>query len=259
MNRLISILTTATLALVICLTAVSAQASVAWTKLARQVGQNETHHEEAIRRLRQIKNLDHILIKALETSQRSLALDVITALELRDLVPELLQRVAADEDGFLVLTLNSLLTPENKSLILETYRENLRPDGLPIYSAAAIVAMMEPLARLGIPLPKKTVLSLFEHEFPEVRMAAFDYVRQQILRFRNRDHSDLVLKALLSNPIQLRIRAVYLIEELSTRPDLQFRLDPSAIRDACRNEKNPSLQKKCLALVKQESSDGAAR
>lgn len=252
MIRAFSLLRLCLLALSVWLLAAPSYASIHWTKLAKQVGQNEKHHDLAIRHLREIKNLDETLLKALETPQRSLALDVISALQLESMLPELLDRIAADEDGFLVLTLNSLLNSETKSLILDSYVENLNPDRPPVFSAAAIVAMLEPLGRLGIPLSKETLKKLFSHEYPEVKAAALDYVRMQVLRFSKRDHLDWIMKALKMNPVQMRVQAFFLIDELTTKPELAKLIDFNAVSEACQNEKNQSLQRKCLGIVQKQ-------
>src|SRR5688500_12482618 len=112
MSILAKLRKTIALTLGICLFALSAQAKSHWTAFARQVGQSEKTRVAALRELKQIKNLDKLLLKSLESPHKHLALDVIGALEMRDLIPELLLRIGADEDGFLTLTLNSLLNEE---------------------------------------------------------------------------------------------------------------------------------------------------
>lgn len=249
MIRFTSLLRILILSIAVWLPVAPAQAEVHWTKLARQVGQNEKNHALVIRRLRETKNLEQTLLKALETPQRSLALDVISALRMETMIPELLDRVAADEDGFLVLTLNSLLSQETKSRILDSYVENLNPGRPQIYSAAAIVAMMEPLSRLGVPLSKEILNTLFAHEYPEVKSAALEHVRLQILRYGKKENSDLIMKALKMNPAQIRVQAIFLIDELASKPELAKSISSSSVEEACNSEKNASLKKKCMGIA----------
>jgi HEAT repeat protein len=182
--------------------------SRSWTRLARQVGQTEKTRKSAMKKLREMKDLNSTLLKALDSQDRALALDVIANMQLNELVPELLTRLSSDEDGFLVLALNSLLNEKNKSLILNTYSEKLSPGRPAIYSAASVVAMLEPLGRLGTLLPRTTLAPLFSHDFPEVRMAALSYVRIMTLQHHNRQFMDLAYKALQSTPLQLRVQAL---------------------------------------------------
>lgn len=225
-----------------------------WTRLARQVGQSETSRSAALRALRDIKDLNPTFLqKALDGPHRALALDVISALELRQLIPDLLNRVSSDEDGFLVLAINSLLDEEHKDLVIKSYLERLDPSRPQIYSPAALVAMLEPLGRLGIPLSKETVGHLLEHEYPEVRSAALLYVRSQILNFNSRDYSALVVKALNSSPLQLRLQAMYLIDEMAKKPTTKSLLDLDTIAAACQKEKG-SVKDWCAGVVKKAKS-----
>src|SRR5688500_14939679 len=78
-------------------------ATPTWAEAARKAGQSETAQvrSEALAELRKEKNLDQKLIAALDTSDRYLALEAISALQMKKLVPELLDKVEKDKDGFL--------------------------------------------------------------------------------------------------------------------------------------------------------------
>ncbi len=217
-----------------------------WVRLARHVGENEKSHATAIRELKKIKDLDTILVKALETPERFHSLDVIAALKKTELIPQLLERVSADEDGFLVLTLNSLLNAETKNLILNTYLEKLKPERQVIHSAAAIVAMLEPLDRAGLMLPKETLASLFDHSYPEVRSSALSYVRAMILKGKRTDYQAYVLKALSSSPYQLRLQALALVEELGR---LEKPIDLSSVHALCEKDKNAHVRTRCAEVA----------
>jgi HEAT repeat protein len=220
----------------------------AWTRLARQVGQTEKTRLSAMKQLRETKDLNSILLKALDTRDRALALDVIANMRLEELVPGLLTRISSDEDGFLVIALNSMLNEKNKNLILNTYMEKLAPGRPAIYSAASLVAMLEPLGRLGIPLPHTTLTPLFTHDFPEVRMASLSYVRMMTLQHRNRIYVDFITKALQSTPQQLRVQALFLIDEMTKKPELKGKIDFPALTATCSKEKG-SLKDLCRGVM----------
>lgn len=240
-----------------------ASAGLPWTSLARQVGQSEKGRPEAIRQLRAMKDLNSVLLEALDSSHRALALDVISALHLKDLIPELLDRIDGDSDGFLVLTLNSLLAPDNKNTICEAYSRKITDDDLTDYSPGAIVAMLEPLGRLGIALTKPTVAVLLEHPYPEVKGATISYMRAMLLSSTgaatgSAAYAELLLRALTLKPYQVRLQSVSLIAELSRRGKFKSaETDGPLARlhnlqtalDHCQTEKSPSVKKQCFALI----------
>jgi hypothetical protein len=222
-----------------------------WPQLARQVGMGETEKTRlaAVRSLRAMKNLNTVLLEALETPNRSLALDVIAALDLNSLVPTLLERVSADEDGFLVLTLNSLLNNDNKANVLTAYADVIGNGRTRPASAAAIVGMLEPLGRLGIVLPKSTVSALLEHEFDEVRSATLLYVRVMTLTHGRYEYTQFGMKAFRSAPFQLRLQALFLMDEFTRRAEAKESVDIPAISNLCDKEKAPAVKTRCHDLV----------
>lgn len=227
----------------------AAGSSYHWTALARHVGQTERSRDAAIRELRKIKNLDQTLLKSIGTSQKPLALDVITALELTHLVPELLKKIDSDKDGFLVLTLNSLLSEKNKTSVIDRYLELLKPTRQSESSAPALVAMLEPLGRLGVSLSLESVEKLFEHSYPEVRSAALYYVRMMTLMKLDRSYLKFINKALSLSPYQVRLQALYVLDEMATKSEYKGALKPAALKERCKAEKKKFVREHCLKIA----------
>jgi hypothetical protein len=140
-------------------------AAKTWQELARHVGPAEGDRQEHIDQLLEIKDLDKTLIKAIGTPDQGLALDVISALKKKDLIPNLLTSLTLDDTGFLILTINVFIAKGNYDKIFKTYKDLLaKPD---LQSPANIIAMLEPLGRLGE--PHRHARSLSTHKTPVPR------------------------------------------------------------------------------------------
>lgn len=192
--------------------------AVHWTALARQVGQSETEAERtaAIRELRRLPDLSRVIRKALDTSERPLALEVISALEMQALIPELTDRAAIDRDGFTAVALNSMLTDRNKNRILKIYAARLQTD-LDRLSDAVIVAFMEPIGRLSYQLPRSTLVALKDHASPDVRASLLYYLRLMALRAHNEQNVDLVADLLQAPEYQVRLQAQSITSEMQAK------------------------------------------
>lgn len=230
-----------------------------WTQLARQVGQNETESANAIAKLKKIKNLQPTLLKALDTPLKPLALDVISALRMENLIPHLLERVNSDEDGFLVLTINSLLSNGTRDEILNAYIDNLDPLRISGFSPAALMAMLEPLGRAENTLPKDYIEELLAHDFPEVQSATLHYLRLRILRAGENAYSSFIMKSLQSPYSQIRLQSVYLIGEIKSKVANDRTIDLNKVMQACRAEKIEALKQKCLSVTHDQGMTPGAK
>ncbi|MCM2282849.1 MAG: hypothetical protein NDI61_13500 [Bdellovibrionaceae bacterium] len=221
-----------------------------WTQLARKVGISETEAErlQAIAALRADTKLSSNLIAALDSDNRLLALDVIVALSMREMVPELLSRITSDEDGFLTLNLNALLEEKNKDLIFSRYQEILKPAEIAQLSPAAIVAMLEPLGRAGFVLPRASVDELFRQAFPEVRAAVIYYVRMLALRHSRRDHVRVLSEALRAGEFQIRLQAISTLLEL-TRSSGRPPVTREKLTRRCEKESHPKVKRQCFWIL----------
>lgn len=226
-----------------------AEGAESWVARARKVGQSETPaaREGALRSLRKHKNLSAKLVKALDTSNRALALDVIAALPLKSLLPELQARVSSDPDGFLILALSSLIDETNKDSVLKTYTEALNDSDR--LSPGAIVAILEPLGRLGQPIENEIALKLWSHPYPEVRSSLLSYIRVTALTHKKRDYDAIALKGLRASEFQLRLQTISFLNELTTAGSTPL-LKVSELEKHCQKERSVRIKSQCLSFLR---------
>jgi hypothetical protein len=230
-----------------------ASAADRWTVLARKVGQSEEQRASAIRELKRMPNLSASLRKALYTSERPLALEVISALELRGMMPELIELVPTDRDGFVTLALNSMMTDKNQSFILDTYIDLLDPKYQSSLSASAIMAMLEPLGRVGIKLSRPTLTALKKNPSPEIRGSLLYYIRIMALRNRVFENLDLVTEMTKAEEFQLRLQAISVSAEIlsevkspTVHQALKSREDLNGL---CSQESDSKIKDVCLSFL----------
>lgn len=237
-------------ALFVALISQDATARTSWTYRARRVGMGETvaAREAALSSLRKEKNLSAKITAALDSKNRALALDVITALPLKNLVPELQSRAASDPDGFLILALSALLDEQNKDSILKTYTDALSNEAE--LSPAAIVSMLEPLGRLGQALPKDVVERLAAHSFPEVRSSLLAYLRTLALTHNKRDHDAVISKFLTASEFQLRLQAISLLKEVASQTGKTPIVEVAELEKHCQKERPTRIKDQCLSFLR---------
>ena len=191
--------------------------STSWKVLARKVGQSEDYRAGAIRELRRMGSLSKDLREGLRNSDRPLALEVISALEIKSLIPDMLELVPTDSNGFLTLGLNSMMTEKNQKQIIDTYLNLLDSKNIGTVSNGSLMAMLEPMGRLGVRLPKTTIQQLKANESPEIRSSLLYYVRMMVLRHRVRDNVDVVSELAKASEYQVRLQAESVLGEITAR------------------------------------------
>ena len=226
----------------------------AWQDLAKKVGTSEDVRDAAITQLKTVAGLNSKLKKAIYTSDRPLALDVISALDLKEMIPDLLLHVPADPDGFLTVAVNAMMTDKNQTQILNSYQENLAPEQLTRTSPGAIVAMLEPLGRLAIKLPKQVVRGLSVHTSPEVRSSLLYYLRMMALRHGVYENLDLVADMLRAKEFQIRLQAVSVSAEvLALTAKTKVQISGSAgladLKTVCEAEKAKQIREACMNFI----------
>ncbi len=213
-----------------------------WPQLAvRLTGEADQVRKKAISELRDLPQLEAVLRKELSGERKFLAIDVISALKLEVLLPDLLKFSEKDESGFFYNAINALMDGENRTELLTLYRARIGNDSTP---AAAKVALLDTLSRLqiplGAPLLKKLVL---QDPSADVRSAALHYVRQFLLK-KDMEFFPLVALALHSDPFQLRIQAMYLISELNPK----WRSFVLRELEECMEDDNSEVREACGAI-----------
>ncbi len=171
--------------LALLLIAFSAHAEeVAWTKLARQMGRSEAARREAVRQLSKRKELPKQLRAALNTSDKYLALEVITALGVKETLPDLERLADRDENGAIHLTLAALLDEKNLAHLEKVFHERLMKSKSNPVPVVLQVILLDTLSRMGTKLDDGLILSLFNSSNAYVREATLEYVRSQQARGR---------------------------------------------------------------------------
>jgi len=180
-----------------------------------------------------------------------MALDVMSALEMHELVNELMVYMSADEDGFVTLTINSLLDEKNQDAVLKNYVEDLAPDNLSRFSPATVVAMLEPIGRLGIPLSNATVQSLISQKSPEIRGAILYDLRMMALTHHHHEQDGYVKGFLKNTEFQVRLQAVSTLDEFQRSQDSGFTNLPSHsdLISLCKKEKADAVREYCFTLT----------
>lgn len=174
----------------------------------RMTGESELIREQALKNLRRIPQLEMILRRQLNGPQRGLALDVISALEIRSLFPDLLKIARDDTTGFVYITLNNLMTSKNRYDLVKFYKKQLLCKFLCTISGPSQVVIIETLARLNEELPIEDLQDLYsDTQWPEVQAAILDYARSAILHHKKEAYVQILKDGLNSDIHQLREQA----------------------------------------------------
>jgi len=200
-----------------------------------------------VRKLKRIKGLEEKLKQGLQDPlNRSYALDVIAALERTSFIDVLQAQVRSDPDGYVILTLNTLLDSKTYGPVATSYK-NLLTDSLDDLSPGATVALVDSLTRWGSPLSMDTVESLLDHSYPEVKLATVSYLGAMVLKFKKTAYLKPMSELMSLSPYQVRLQALYLYDAL---PGERARL---SLLKSCKGDKNPIVQTKCRQFYKKWS------
>jgi hypothetical protein len=199
-----------------------------WDALAlRLSAESSASYARVVTELRHVPQLEAKLRAGLQGNKRYLAMDVISALQLSNLLPDLVAGAEKDETGFFLNAINSLLSPRNVKFISDFYRRRVFVSASP---PAARAVMLDTLGRLGTPLNvARTKAVEDEDPSPDVKSAALYYARLMILRRGRVDYLPVVASGLRAQPFQIRVQALFLASEL--RPVVRAQLNVNCGRD----------------------------
>lgn len=188
----------------------------AWALEAlRMTGESDAVRERALQRLRKMPGLENLLRQELSGARAGLALDVISALEIRSLLPDLLKSAREDQAGFIYLTLNNLMTSKNRRDLVRFYKKQVLCKFLCQISDPGKVVILETLARLNEELAAEDLQDLYsDSKWPEVQVAILDYVRAAVLKHKKENYASLLKLGLNSEVRQLREQAQAIFNEL---------------------------------------------
>lgn len=209
----------------------------------RLTGESRVIRKQAIERLRSTPDLSTKLKKALRGRNKFLALDVISALQLNELVPELMVFASTDSTGAGCLTISTLINSTNASSIANFYKERLADFQNPAFRVSTVI-MLDTLARMSVALPAGLLNAIFLQGKPEFRMAVLYYAGHFLLLERNPEYLEIVRTSLASSPYQLRVQALHLVMSLPN--GFRRRLTESLQR--CNEDRNKEVRALCRSV-----------
>jgi hypothetical protein len=158
----------------------------AWEMCARRLtGESDRVRSECLKKISRTPHLEKILRAGIslppdsaeQEDETSLALDVITALKLKAMIPDLERLSEKEESGSFYLALNSLLDARLEPEAEKLYFARVKSKNT---SAPAKMVLIDTLARMRLAIPVSDLKDLVEDHSPEVRSAVLSYVRIMI-------------------------------------------------------------------------------
>jgi hypothetical protein len=218
-----------------------------WTESARRlIGEPEAVRRNSIAALRRDKALTEKLKKALGTKDHFLALDVISTLEMRNMVPVILAFAERDRTGFSYHALNGLIEEKDREKVAKLYVERL---GKPKTSLASKMAILDTLGRLGTDIPADLLNRLLVEDTAEVRSAALYYIRNGILLRRRQELYPFLKSALVDPTFQMRIQALYLVSEIPLEERRSRAEFFASLLESCAGDANAAVKSLCLEVA----------
>jgi hypothetical protein len=153
---------------------------------------------------------------------------------------------ASDEDGFVYLTINSLIDNKNYKEVVELYLKRLtHPLGRRIPSPAAKIAILDSLGRLRQPLDAESVEQMAEAQSePDIQRAVLSYVRIFLLRKEHPEYWSAVERATRANSYEVRVQAYFLVSEVQKR----FEHESAKLWSRCERDSSSELTSLCAKL-----------
>lgn len=226
--------------------------SIEWISLARSLtGESGWIRQRALNRLRAMKELDEILTYEIRRSvfqngklntQRFLALDVITALDRKNLMPVLLSESLTDSTGYTYHTINTLLSSHNADQIIRRYHDHLM--SYPTSSAVKL-ALLDTLGRMGFELSLSELRHLNQNASNDVRSGLLSYLREVMILKNRLQYQQLFSEFIMTGSFEVRMQALYLFEELLAQKKLKFK--ETGLH--CESQRNKTIQKFCKKLA----------
>ncbi|MBC7384537.1 MAG: hypothetical protein H7301_00055 [Cryobacterium sp.] len=208
-----------------------ARGAASWTTDARRLtGESDAVRLRAISRLKATSDLSNRLEAAMKGADRFLALDVITALKIRSMMPSLLRYSAEENSGYAIHALNTLIEPSDRTAIFQVYRERLSNRST---SYPNQVALIDTFSRTAERLDLGLLTRLQDEGSVEVRSSILHYLRAQVLNQSRQDLVSLVFRALSDPTFQNRLQAHYLIHEFSPGLKQKFYQEIQRSNQAC--------------------------
>lgn len=221
-----------------------------WTDHARRfTGESVKVREDAIKALRKDKKLTEKLKKAFGSTDHFLALDVITVLRMRSLVPYLMQVSEKDRTGYSYHALNAILVDKEIPKITALYKQRLASTHA---SPAVRMALLDSLSRLQVELDVPTLERFLKDESPEVRSSALYFVRNSLLRHQRKSYLPLFAISLADEAFQMRLQALHALSEMPLYLRVADHVDLIEPLTKCLKDPVPQVKAFCEEFVPPE-------
>lgn len=219
-----------------------------WGESARRfTGESDSVRSKAIENLKKIPNLKIELKKALGSAEHFLALDVISVLRMRSMIPELIKFSERDHTGYSYHVINSLFEEKDEETVRALYLERLDSKKS---SSAAKMAMLDALARLGVSLGDERVSRLLKDESPEVRSTTLSLIRTELV-LRNVQRNLPALEVTVNDSaFQIRIQTLYLVSELAPSFRRANLTRINSVLERCARDSVPQVKVLCESVRK---------
>jgi hypothetical protein len=218
-----------------------------WTEPARRlIGEPDAVTKRSIAELRRDKALPEKLKKALGTKDHFLALDVISTLKMRELVPTLLAFAERDRTGYSYHALNGLIERKDEERVTKLYVERLAKEKT---SLASKMALLDTVGRFGTDVPTEVLNRLLVEDAAEVRSAALYYLRNGILLRRRQELYPFLKSAAKDPTFQIRLQTLYLVSEIPLE-DRRARADLfNSLFESCAADTNALVKSLCTDIA----------
>jgi hypothetical protein len=233
-------------ALLFALLSAGSAFGASWSDYARRfTGENDRVRENAIERLRKDPELKTELKKALGTTNHFLALDVISVLGLKEMMPDLLAFAEKDKTGYSYHVISSLIDAKDLDRVGQIYLDRLDSRKT---APAAKMAMLDAAARMEITLGPERTARLLKDDAPEVRSSVLSLFRTELLR-RNYQRGLTVLETTIADPaFQVRMQTLFLVSELPARLRRANLSLIEGVLEKCKRDPVPQVRAMCASV-----------
>ena len=218
-----------------------------WEKLALRLNGASLDDQKIARvKLTQIPHLKDLLANELKGENRFLALDVISSLHIKTLLPNVIEGSVTDSTGFFYNAINALHDPSHAKMIGDLYIERLGLVNSVSISPTAQVIMLDTIGRLGRGLNEETLWSFIRSPSFEVRSAALYYIRSRTVKRKLEPLFPMIEELLRGKPYQLRIQSIFLLSELKR----SYRDTVNTLLQKCLNDPQSEVRTLCDRVIK---------
>jgi HEAT repeat protein len=225
--------------------------AVNWTDRARRLtGESVVVRNAEIKALRKTPGIESTLRAAFGTRDQFLAFDVIVALGMTSLIPDLMRFTVRDSSGYSYHTLNAIASGANRAKVLALYRKQIQD---PKLAPIAKMTVLDSLSRTGERIASEDLDRLLSDAVPEVRASAIDALRRSILRSGRADDVRRVSRMLGDPADRLRLQTLSIFDEIPPGRRKALGAPVAEFLSPCREDSVEEIRTLCLRLIEEYS------